>query len=601
MDSDNGESQHTSDNEVDQSKATTPRRLSDVMELQLSEITASSGSYVWNHFTKDPDYKNNKKANCNYCHKTYICSAGTTSGISKHLKKFHATKLLTEGNQKVNKSILDMLNESKWSYDKDIMMKILIRWIVIHQHSFTIVEENYFINFVHSLHPSAKIPSADTIKNKIMTYYEEDKVKMKALLKDLPGKVSFTMDCWTSPSTKSFLSITAHFINKEWNLQNIIIDFIQTQDSHTGSNIKDAFLLGISNMSLESKIMGITTDNASNNSTFMTSLSIWAAENVVNFNKKEQHIRCFAHSINLSVKEALSCLDGEISLALEYIVFHDKDLKKYTFSEEKWAIFEQIKNFLEIFKEVTVIMSGSHYPTLSLTVPLYNILIDHVEDVIGNDKEEEEEDDDDDENEENNEENNGENDDDEKWNQIVKKAAKKCKVKLLEYYNKTNDTYLISTILDPRLKLKYYKDHNWEETLVNTIYQKFVNIYNKFYASTKPEVLNNTSEIKEKSVMSHVFKWRNIEYIDEIQTYLSLSLMNEETDPLEWWKVNESQFSHLSQMARDYLPIPATSVPSEQSFSVGKNLITDKRNCLAGKTIRICMCLQSWWTTFLSE
>ncbi|CAB5331878.1 unnamed protein product [Rhizophagus irregularis] len=601
MDSDNGESQHTSDNEVDQSKATTPRRLSDVMELQLSEITASSGSYVWNHFTKDPDYKNNKKANCNYCHKTYICSAGTTSGISKHLKKFHATKLLTEGNQKVNKSILDMLNESKWSYDKDIMMKILIRWIVIHQHSFTIVEENYFINFVHSLHPSAKIPSADTIKNKIMTYYEEDKVKMKALLKDLPGKVSFTMDCWTSPSTKSFLSITAHFINKEWNLQNIIIDFIQTQDSHTGSNIKDAFLLGISNMSLESKIMGITTDNASNNSTFMTSLSIWAAENVVNFNKKEQHIRCFAHSINLSVKEALSCLDGEISLALEYIVFHDKDLKKYTFSEEKWAIFEQIKNFLEIFKEVTVIMSGSHYPTLSLTVPLYNILIDHVEDVIGNDKEEDDDEDDDEENEENNEENNGENDDDEKWNQIVKKAAKKCKVKLLEYYNKTNDTYLISTILDPRLKLKYYKDHNWEETLVNTIYQKFVNIYNKFYASTKPEVLNNTSEIKEKSVMSRVFKWRNIEYIDEIQTYLSLSLMNEETDPLEWWKVNESQFPHLSQMARDYLPIPATSVPSEQSFSVGKNLITDKRNCLAGKTIRICMCLQSWWTTFLSE
>ncbi|GBC30168.2 zinc finger BED domain-containing protein RICESLEEPER 2-like [Rhizophagus irregularis DAOM 181602=DAOM 197198] len=252
MDSDNGESQHTSDNKVDQSKATTPRRLSDVMELQLSEITESLGSYL---------------------------------------------------------------------YDKDtIIMKILIRWIVIHQHSFTIVEENCFINFVYSLYPSAKIPSADTIKNKIMTYYEEDKVKMKALLKDLPGKVSFTMDCWTSPSTKSFLSITAHFINKEWNLQNIIIDFIQTQDSHTGSNIKDAFLLGISNMSLESKIMGIITDNASNNSTFMTSLSIWAAENVVNSNKKKQHIRCFAHSINLSVKEALSCLDGEISLLRELIV-----------------------------------------------------------------------------------------------------------------------------------------------------------------------------------------------------------------------------------------------------------------------------------------
>ena len=69
--------------------------------------------------------------------------------------------------------------------------------------------------------------------------------------------------------------------------------------------------------------------------------------------------------------------------------------------------------------------------------------------------------------------------------------------------------------------------------------------------------------------------------------------MDENINPLEWWRVNESQFPCLSQMARDYLSIPAISVPSEQSFSVGKNLITDKRNCLAGKTIRICMCLQS--------
>jgi len=47
-------------------------------------------------------------------------------------------------------------------------------------------------------------------------------------------------------------------------------------------------------------------------------------------------------------------------------------------------------------------------------------------------------------------------------------------------------------------------------------------------------------------------------------------------------------------MAKDYLAIPATSVQSEESFSAGKNLITDKRNRLAGKMVRICMCLKSW-------
>lgn len=134
------------------------------------------------------------------------------------------------------------------------MIQSLIKWIVIHQHAFTIIEEEYFIKYIYSLHPTAKIPSADTIKNKIVEAYKTDKSKVEEILKNLPGKISFTTDCWTSPSTKSFLSLTAHFINKEWELKNIIIDFIQMQDSHTGSNIMNAFLLGIKNMSIENKV-----------------------------------------------------------------------------------------------------------------------------------------------------------------------------------------------------------------------------------------------------------------------------------------------------------------------------------------------------------
>jgi hypothetical protein len=115
-------------------------------------------------------------------------------------------------------------------------------------------------------------------------------------------------------------------------------------------------------------------------------------------------------------------------------------------------------------------MSGFTYPTLSTTIPLYNILIDHVENVIGDD-DEEINNDDVNENVDEYEENSG-NENADEWSQVIKDAAKMCKTKLLEYYNKTSDSYLISTILDPRLKLQYYKDNEWGDELINDVQQK---------------------------------------------------------------------------------------------------------------------------------
>ena len=50
------ENQHNSEDEIDQSIPPTPRRLSEHLDHSLGTV-----SFVWNHFTKDTDYKNNKK------------------------------------------------------------------------------------------------------------------------------------------------------------------------------------------------------------------------------------------------------------------------------------------------------------------------------------------------------------------------------------------------------------------------------------------------------------------------------------------------------------------------------------------------------------
>lgn len=50
-----------------------------------------------------------------------------------------------------------------------------------------------------------------------------------------------------------------------------------------------------------------------------------------------------------------------------------------------------------------------------------------------------------------------------------------------------------------------------------------------------------------------------------------------------FWKEKACQFPNLASLARHYLAIPATSVPSEQVFSLAGGIVTAKRARLKSK------------------
>ena len=54
--------------------------------------------------------------------------------------------------------------------------------------------------------------------------------------------------------------------------------------------------------------------------------------------------------------------------------------------------------------------------------------------------------------------------------------------------------------------------------------------------------------------------------------------------PLAWWKMNESRFPHLAHVTCGILRTPATSTPSERTFSTAGLTVTKLRSCfLPGK------------------
>ncbi|XP_024859016.1 E3 SUMO-protein ligase ZBED1-like [Kryptolebias marmoratus] len=71
----------------------------------------------------------------------------------------------------------------------------------------------------------------------------------------------------------------------------------------------------------------------------------------------------------------------------------------------------------------------------------------------------------------------------------------------------------------------------------------------------------------------------------ELNTYLQYPPADEESDPLAWWRLHEVNFPHVSQLAKKYLCIQATSAASERLFSTGGNIVTCQRSALKPATV----------------
>ena len=72
-------------------------------------------------------------------------------------------------------------------------------------------------------------------------------------------------------------------------------------------------------------------------------------------------------------------------------------------------------------------------------------------------------------------------------------------------------------------------------------------------------------------------------------------LLVEVEKSLVWWKNNQTKFPILSKIARDYLAMQASSVPSDRGFSSSGLTVTDTRSRLHPMMVRNLMCLKSWF------
>ena len=110
--------------------------------------------------------------------------------------------------------------------------------------------------------------------------------------------IAITTDGWTSRATSSFVNITAHMVDGNFQMKDYVLQTRPLNESHTGENIAKVLqeAAGVWNLHRDNLTIPIVTDNAKN---------MECAVRLALCVGPHKHVGCFAHTINLACQRDL--------------------------------------------------------------------------------------------------------------------------------------------------------------------------------------------------------------------------------------------------------------------------------------------------------
>ena len=129
-----------------------------------------------------------------------------------------------------------------------------------------------------------------------------------------------------------------------------------------------------------------------------------------------------------------------------------------------------------------------------------------------------------------------------------------------------DDTYITASVLDPRFKLRW--SNHEEQYIIKSLFLNKVSLLQSCYPSyarhlspplTKPlRTEDDLFSFMTPNDSSHTLPFSTLEAETEVIKYLSQPCLDMDTDPLQFWKAQVSNFPLLANMASTYLAVPVT-------------------------------------------
>ncbi|KAK8998876.1 hypothetical protein V6N11_070057 [Hibiscus sabdariffa] len=449
-------------------------------ESESHPFKRAKKSVVWKEFGEPERVGNSKvwKVPCVYCKALLtISKGGPTTHLKRHSDKCVQRKVHIRQQQKLinllpsdstagspSSGFVSALHDGKFDLLK--MREGIAHWIVMHEHAFSIVEEEGFNMMLKMGMPQWKSVSRHTIRNDSFKVYEIEKNKLKEKLKNV-DRISLTTELWRSkPQKIEYMVLTAHFVNRDWKLQKRVLNFVHIPPPRKGKDIANCIFKCLKEWDIENKhglkqvksiIKNVhdTVDYLNGSEQRLKKF----AELAQQFNLKERRLVLECKTRWNSTYEMLDCAT-KFKEVFARLALEDREYV-YCPTLEDWGKIENFLEILKVFYDTTNVISGSEYPTSNLFLSeIYRIklLLDT----------------------------SSKSSDD-----FVKGMVTNMKERFDKYWGECNLLMAIGAVLDPRLKMKVIEItfpkmfspdvvreniHKVRETLYE-LYDEYVNLY----------------------------------------------------------------------------------------------------------------------------
>jgi hypothetical protein len=154
-----------------------------------------------------------------------------------------------------------------WEYKESVARIELCRLIAKMDLPLGFGESNAFEEYITRAHnPRFSKSSRQTTTRDFVKHFDDCRAKLKDTLLSSVSSVCLTSDIWSGNAKEDYISVFAHFVNVDWELEKRLLALRLIDESHTGAAIAKHISMVVEEYDLTNKIFAITLDNASSNS-----------------------------------------------------------------------------------------------------------------------------------------------------------------------------------------------------------------------------------------------------------------------------------------------------------------------------------------------